>query len=110
MTAHDLLTPTWGDMDLASLIDEVGKLVTATNGGDFARVEAMLTVQAGTLDMLFNRLARQAVLNIGSFPGAVETYLKLALRARSTAEALHQMKRPGPVAFVQQANVAHGPQ
>jgi hypothetical protein len=43
-----------------------------------------------------------------------ETYLRLALRAqtqcRATLETLAAIKNPQPVAFVRQANIAHGPQ
>jgi hypothetical protein len=44
----------------------------------------------------------------------VETYLRLALKAqsqcRATLETLAVIKNPQPVAFVHQANIAHGPQ
>ena len=41
-------------------------------------------------------------------------YMRLALKAqgqcRATLETLANIKNPRPVAFVQQANIAHGPQ
>ena len=75
----------------------------------------MLVTQSQTLDLLFNRLTRQATSNMSAgYLQATETYMKLAFRAqslcRANAEALHEMKNPRPVAFVQQANFAHGPQ
>ena len=52
--------------------------------------------------------------NVGDYPQTVERYMRLALKAqaqsRATAETLHEMKYPKPVAFVQQANIANGPQ
>ena len=45
---------------------------------------------------------------------AGETYLRLALKAqaqcRTTWESLAEIKNPRAVAFVRQANIAHGPQ
>jgi hypothetical protein len=45
---------------------------------------------------------------------AVVIYLRLALKAqgqcRATLETLAMIKNPHPVAFVRQANIAHGPQ
>jgi hypothetical protein len=88
--------------------------VTAAAQGDLSRAEAMLVSQAQTLDLLFNKLTRQAVQNIGHYPDTVSLYMKLALRAqsqcRAVAETLHEMKHPKPVAFFQQANISNGPQ
>ena len=45
---------------------------------------------------------------------AMETYLKLALKAqtqcRTTLQTLAEIKNPQPVSFVKQANISHGPQ
>jgi hypothetical protein len=66
------------------------------------------------LDLLFNQLTRRAMDNVGHYPETVDRYMKLAFRAqaqcRATSETLHEMKYPKPVAFVQQANIANGPQ
>ena len=51
---------------------------------------------------------------MGQYMNATETYLRLALKAqgqcRATLETLAMIKNPQPVAFVRQANIAHGPQ
>jgi hypothetical protein len=51
---------------------------------------------------------------MGEYMDATETYLRLALKAqgqcRATLETLAVIKNPQPVAFVRQANIAHGPQ
>jgi hypothetical protein len=54
------------------------------------------------------------VAQIAEHPQATEIYMRLAFKAqaqaRATVETLHEMKHPKPVSFVQQANIAHGPQ
>lgn len=51
---------------------------------------------------------------MSEYLNAADTYLRLGLRAqaqcRATWETLSAMKNPPPVAFVHQANIAHGPQ
>lgn len=102
------------DLQINELVAELEDQSKGISAGDMTRLEAMLTAQAHTLDALFNRLVRQGVLNVGQHGEAADRYLRLALRAqaqvRATAETLHEMKHPRPVAFVQQANIAHGPQ
>lgn len=114
ITATTLLSPHFNDTSLNELTNLLSEHVKQTQDGDLSLPEAMLVSQAQTLDLLFNRLTRQAVGNIGSYPETVGLYMKLALRAqsqcRAVAEALHEMKYPKPVAFFQQANIANGPQ
>jgi len=114
ITATKLLEPYFTEPDLNELIKALLGHVAAAGKGDLSRAEAMLVSQAQTLDLLFNKLTRQAVHNIGSYPETVALYMKLALRAqsqcRAVAETLHEMKNPRPVAFFQQANIANGPQ
>ncbi len=85
-----------------------------TKDGDMREPEAMLYGQAVALQTIFTNLSRRAAKNAGEYIGAAETYLRLALKAqaqcRATLETLHEMKNPRPVAFVRQANIAHGPQ
>ena len=66
-------------LDLTALVKELTDQVATVKSGDLARLEAMLVAQAHTLDALFNRLARQAIPNIGNYSGTVAVYLKLAL-------------------------------
>jgi hypothetical protein len=101
--------------DVNAVIRELERQVTAVQAGDFRRAEAMLIAQAHTLDELFSNLARRASRNFDSgYRDAGETYLRLALKAqsqcRTTWESLAEIKNPRPVAFVRQANIAHGPQ
>ncbi len=82
--------------------------------GDLSECEATLAAQAISLDAIFNALARKAAANLNSHLAAAETCLRLALKAqgqcRATVQTLAEIKNPRPVAFVKQANIAHGPQ
>lgn len=86
--------------------------VKTANGGDLKRPEAMLTTQTHTLDAMFNNLARRATN--AEHLGKSDRFLRLALRAqsqcRATLETLAAIKNLSPMAFVRQANIAHGPQ
>jgi hypothetical protein len=59
-------------------------------------------------------MARRSALNMGEYLNSADTYMRLALRAqsqcRTTLEALAEIKNPRAVAFVKQANIAHGHQ
>lgn len=106
----------FGTLDMNGLSQEL-KDATArvTKDGDMREPEAMLYGQAVALQTIFTSLSRRAANNAnGGFLGAAETYLRLALKAqaqcRVTIETLNEMKNPRPVAFVRQANIAHGPQ
>jgi hypothetical protein len=96
-------------LKLDALVAELSAQANAANGGDLKRAEAMLVVQAHTLDAIFNSLARRAALNMGEYLNAAETYLRLALKAqsqcRATLETLALIKNPHPVAFVRQQNI-----
>ena len=105
--------PAFGELDITTLADELSAQIGAVTKGDLQRAEAMLIAQAHTLEALFCELTRRASLNMGEYLQAAETYMRLALKAqsqcRATLETLATIKNP-PVAFVRQANIAHGPQ
>ncbi len=102
------------DLELTALVEELSAQAKRAEQGDLKRAEAMLMVQAQTLDAIFNELGQRAALNMGEYLSATETYLRLALKAqsqcRATLETLAAIKNPQPVAFVRQANIAAGPQ
>lgn len=95
-------------------VEELERQAAAASGGDLRRLEAMLTTQAHTLDAIFNKFAQRAALNASEYLGAMERYMRLALRAqgqcRATIETLAEIKNPKSVAFVRQANIAGGHQ
>jgi hypothetical protein len=103
-----------GELYITALIDELRQQATTASSGDLKRQEAMLTIQAHTLDTIFNELARRSAANVGEYMDATDRYMRLALKAqsqcRATIETLAEIKNPKPVAFVQQANIANGPQ
>ena len=102
----------FGDLELNGLIAALVEQTKTSNDGDLGRAGAMLTVQAHTLDAIFNNLAKRAIN--AEYLNNLDTYLKLALRAqsqcRSTWEALAMIKNPPVMGYVRQANIAHGPQ
>lgn len=102
----------YGDLDLMGLIGELSDQAKAVNDGDLKRAEGMLIVQAHTLDAIFNNLAQRSIN--AEYMDNLDRYLRLALKAqsqcRATLETLAALKNPAPVAFVQQANIANGPQ
>ena len=109
IAAREVIGTTFGELDLNSLIDQLSQQVATTKRATWTAWKAMLTTQATTLDLLFNRLTRQAVMNVGSYAETVEIYLKvMALRAQSQARATARdvardsLKYPKPVAFFQQ--------
>jgi hypothetical protein len=99
---------------LVAMVDEISNPATNVIDGKMIRPEAMLIAQAHSLDAIFNEFARRAALNMGEYLDAAETFMRLALKAqsqcRATLETLATIKNPPAVAFVKQANIAHGPQ
>jgi hypothetical protein len=101
-------------LSLNHLINVLATQSEAVNAGRLQRCEAMLASQAHTLDAIFNDLAIRSACNFGEHNHTAEMYMRLALKAqsqcRATIEAIAEIKNPKPVAFVKQANIAHGPQ
>ena len=102
------------DADMNTMISSLRDTFGEVKGGDLHTMEAMLISQATALQTIFTSLARRAALNMGEHIGAVDTYLRLALKAqsqsRATISALVDLKYPRQATFVKQANIAHGPQ
>lgn len=102
----------FGEMAINTLVSDLGAQCRSVNDGDLTRAEALLTAQVHTLDAIFHKLARKAIHC--EYLNQFDVNLRLALKAqsqcRATAETLAAIKNPQPVAFVRQANIAHGPQ
>lgn len=113
-TSRKFANGTFGVIDLTESIAVMYEKAEKLKAGDLTEVEVTLMAQAVTLDTIFNELARRAALNMGEYLNATETYLRLALKAqgqcRATLETLAEIKNPRQVAFVKQANIAHGHQ
>ena len=106
-----------GTIGAVDLTESVALMQTKTEqvcSGDLSGPEAILTAQAVALDVIFNEMARRAALNMGEHLQATDTYMRLAMRAqgqcRATLQTLGELKNPRQVAFVKQANIAHGHQ
>lgn len=102
------------DIPKGEAIAVMADIADKVKAGDLGIIETTLAAQATTLDAIFNELARRSAANLGEHPNVAERYLRLALKAqaqsRTTLQALSDIKNPRPVAFVNQANIAHGHQ
>ncbi len=101
-----------GEADLAETVADLREQVKEVQAGEMGRVEAMLYGQALTLQTIFTSLARKAVAQeyLKQFQVNLTLALKAQAQCRATLAALAEIKNPRPVSFVQQANIAHGPQ
>lgn len=110
-TAHQAKNGVTVGPSVEALINELSAQCKAVTDGSMARPEALLTVQAHTLDTLFSDLVRRAYSHTGLDP--FERIMRLALRvqsqSRATVETLAVIKNP-PMVFAKQANVTTGPQ
>lgn len=102
----------FGEVSINALVSDLRNQCELASNGDLGRTEAILVAQAHSLDAIFNKLARKA--EHCEYLNQFESNLRLALKAqsqcRATLETLAAIKNPQPVAFVRQANIAHGPQ
>ena len=100
------------DVVLERLLPALRADIEKLESGDVSRLEAMLYSQAVALQTIFSSLARRASKQ--EYMKQYETYLSFALRAqaqsRATIQAIVELKYPRQVAFVKQANIAHGHQ
>lgn len=101
-----------GKLDAAALASELRTTTVEVCDRNLDGGLEMLTIQAQTLNAIFNELARQASATINIIP--MESLLKLALRAqsqcRATWEAISTIQNPPLAGYVMQANIAHGHQ
>lgn len=105
---------TAGVVDLTESVALMQAKTEQVRNGDLSGPEEILTAQAVALDVIFTEMARRAALNMGEHLQATDTYMRLAMRAqgqcRATLQTLGELKNPRQVAFVKQANIAHGHQ
>jgi hypothetical protein len=92
--------------NINALIGELGTQVESIHSGNSEHAEAMLLIQAPTLDELFDNLARRA--GRPESMDTVDRYMRLALKAQSQCraplETLATAKNPIPAMFVCQQN------
>lgn len=102
----------FGAQDIGELGLELQKAIRQVKVGNLSCAEAMLVSQAHSLQAIFTCLAQQAARQtaIGPRDSTLRLALKAQAQCRATLESLAELKNPRPLAFVQQANIAHGPQ
>ena len=103
--------PLGPNTDLQAMLDELDSQTSSVWAGNLGRSEEMLSAQAHTLDAVFNTLAQKAATAMKSgHLASTEAYLRMALKAqcqaRTTIEALADIKTPKSTTFVKQANIA----
>lgn len=100
--------------EMSALAEATQQAVDRAKRGGTEQADALLTSQAIALNAVFLEMSRRAALNMGEHLGAMETYMRLALKAqsqcRATMESLAEIRNPRAVAFVRQANIAGGHQ
>lgn len=103
-----------GEVDPGSASKAMEAKIEQLTSNNSADLDNTLAAQAIALDAIFNDLAARAAVNLGAYPAATETYLRLALKAqaqcRCTLQAIAEVKNPRPIAVLQQTNIANGPQ
>ena len=101
-----------GEADLSELVRDLQVRTEKVQGGDLRQLEAMLFGQAMVLQTAFTNLSRRA--SSAEYLKQFSVYMGLALKAqaqaRSTLEALAEIRNPRPVMFAKQANVTSGNQ
>ncbi len=108
-TVNASVVTDWGqrwvaDLSLNDSIAILREKAEKVRGGDLSDMEATLVSQVRSLDMIFSNLAARAAntQNVDF----MEKYLRLALKAqaqaRTTVEALHEMKYPRQAFFIGQ--------
>jgi hypothetical protein len=99
-------------LDLDQLCDHFVGALKRFHYGDIRGVENALRCQAATLDRIFNAFIRRGCRE--DAPEYREMEFRIAFRAqsqfRATLATLAAIKNPARVAFVNQANIASGPQ
>ncbi len=99
----------FGQQNLGALIDELRATSKEVANGDMTRVEAMLVMQAHSLQAIFTNMTHRAIS--AEFLPQLQTFMNLGLKAqaqcRCTLEALAEIKAPKSPTFVRQQNIGY---
>ena len=102
----------FGDFNVGELAALLKDGMNDVGNNDLRSCEEMLYSQAHALQAIFVDSLLQVKKH--EWFSTSEAFMRMALKAqnqcRATLETLAAIKNPQPVAFVQQANIAHGPQ
>jgi len=99
-------------VDFITMVDQLSETFAEVKEGDVSRLEAMLIGQATALQSMFVSLAQRAHHQHSEkqFSSLLSLALKAQAQSRATIQAIADLKYPRQVAFVNQANISHGPQ
>lgn len=99
-------------VEMDALVETLQASMGKSNNGDLSELENMLIGQATALQTIFVSLAKRAQHQ--QYQKHLESFLGLALKAqaqsRATIQAVVDLKYPKQATFVNQANIANGPQ
>ena len=104
-TVREYASRTLGEISINSLVEDLERHCEAVHDGDLKQAEALLTVQAQTLDSIFNQLARRA--NTSEWLPHFEP--QMALEHVRTIHARLARKAPCPSHFRQAAAYVRPP-
>jgi hypothetical protein len=101
-----------GELDICHLVDLLETNIEEVKSGDMSSIEAMLISQAQALQTLFVSLGLKAAnqTQLKQYSSFMTLALKAQSQSRATLQALVELKYPKQIAFVKQANIAHGHQ
>jgi hypothetical protein len=101
-----------GELDICHLVDLLETNIEEVKSGDMSSIEAMLISQAQALQTLFVSLGLKAAnqTQLKQYNSFMTLALKAQSQSRATIQALVELKYPKQIAFVKQANIAHGHQ
>lgn len=102
-----------GEVGITPAVEALRRTMKDVHAGNLQSAERLLYSQAVALNAMFAEMACRSALNMGTYPQAADSYMRLALKAqsqcRNTLETLANIKNP-PVVFARQANISNGPQ
>lgn len=100
------------DVPVDELVEALVSNMEEIKGGDLSKLEAMLYAQASALQTMFTSLAKRAHFqeSLKQYESHMGFALKAQAQSRATIQTLIELKFPRQVAFVKQANIAHGHQ
>ena len=98
VTAQTYSKSMMGEIGITEAVNVMGIKVSNINDGNLNSMEATLTAQTVSLDIISNELARRLALNMGTNMQVTESYMRLALKVQSqsarTVEVWAAMKNP----------------
>lgn len=100
------------NVDVSLMMTSLQNSIQEVKDGNLSHLEAMLLGQATALQSMFTSFAikassQQHMPNYQAFMGMA---LKSQAQCRATLQTLVELKNPRQATFVNQANIAHGPQ